>query len=81
MDSLNGETQGGEGPIKTYLPYLNLALSAALVVLGKLKKEEWWILAWLPLGVQGIVLCGKWVMGGVDPGRELEGLRYGYKGA
>jgi len=81
LDTLNGERDSDGGPIKKYLPYLNLALCGALVVLGKLKREEWWILSWLPLGVQGIVLCGKWVMGGVDPGRELEGLRYGYKGA
>ena len=74
-----------EGPIRQYLPYLNVGLCLLLGVLGKLVRERgdgmWWVLSWLPAAVYVIVVCGKFVMGGVDPGRELEGLRYGFKGA
>jgi hypothetical protein len=53
-----------------------------LVGLGILAKEdEWWVLRVLPTGVYTVVLLGKWVMGGVDPERELGGLRYEFKGA
>ncbi|TVY87114.1 hypothetical protein LAWI1_G004263, partial [Lachnellula willkommii] len=67
-----------DGPIRQYLPYLNLGLCLLLGVLGKLVRERgdgmWWVLSWLPGAVYVIVVCGKFVMGGVDPGRELEGL-------
>ena len=33
------------------------------------------------MGVYGVVLLAKWMMGSVDPEGELEGLRYGFKGA
>jgi len=74
-----------EGPIRQHLPYLNIGLCVMLGVLGKLVNERgdgmWWVLSWLPGSVYLIVVCGKFVMGGVDPGRELDGLRYGFKGA
>jgi len=41
----------------------------------------WWGFEWLPGLVYMVVLMGEWVMGGVDVGSELGGLRYGYKGA
>lgn len=74
-----------EGPIRQYLPYLNLGLCGVLVLLGMVasrKAEElWWGFGWLPAGVYAVVLLAKWVMGSVDPEGELGGLRYGFKGA
>ncbi|TVY48386.1 hypothetical protein LOCC1_G000932 [Lachnellula occidentalis] len=74
-----------EGPMRQYLPYLNVGLCLLLGVLGKQMRERgdgmWWVLSWLPAAVYVIVLCGKFVMGGVDPGMELEGLRYEFRGA
>lgn len=45
------------------------------------KYDVWWGFGWLPAVVQGVVVLAKWIMGGVDPEGELEGLRYGFKGA
>ncbi|KAN0112984.1 hypothetical protein V8E51_005935 [Hyaloscypha variabilis] len=73
-----------EGPIKQYLPYLNLGLGGVLVLLGMVvsrKIELWWGFGWLPAGVYAVVLLAKWMMGSVDPEGELGGLRYGFKGA
>lgn len=73
-----------EGPIKQYLPYLNLGLCCVLVLLGMVvgrKTELWWGFGWLPAGVYTVVLLAKWLMGSVDPEGELGGLRYGFKGA
>jgi hypothetical protein len=73
-----------DGPIKQYLPYLNLGLCGMLVlsrmVVGR-KIELWWGFSWLPAGVYAVVLLAKWLMGSVDPEGELGGLRYGFKGA
>ncbi|TQV91704.1 hypothetical protein IF1G_09770 [Cordyceps javanica] len=41
----------------------------------------WPVMCNLPAGVYGVVLLAKIVMAGVDPERELSGLRYDYKGA
>lgn len=73
-----------QGPIRTYLPYLNLGICVVLVVLGLVmsrKTETWGLLGGLPGVVYGVVLVAKWVMGSVDPEGELGGLRYGFKGA
>jgi hypothetical protein len=73
-----------KGPIKEYLPYLNLGLCGVLVLLEMVvgrKIELWWGFGCLPAGVYGIVLLAKWMMGSVDPEGELGGLRYGFKGA
>jgi len=74
-----------DGPIKQYLPYLNLGLGIVLVGLGMVvsRKDEglWWRFGWLPLAVSSVVLLAKWVMGSVDPEGELGRLRYGFKGA
>ncbi|KAE8452771.1 hypothetical protein EG329_013043 [Mollisiaceae sp. DMI_Dod_QoI] len=83
---LDEEGEGeGDGPVKKFLPYLNLGLCAVLVVLGMMvdggKGEVWWGFGWVPAGVYGVVVLAKWVMGGVDPEAELGGLRYGFKGA
>jgi hypothetical protein len=73
-----------EGPIRQYLPYLNFGLSGFLVLLWLVvsrKIELWAGFGWLPVGVYGVVLLAKWMMGSVDPEGELGGLRYGFKGA
>jgi hypothetical protein len=73
-----------EGPIRQYLPYLNFGLCGLLVLLGLLvsrKIELWAGFGWLPVGVYGVVLLAKWMMGSVDPEGELGGLRYAFKGA
>ncbi len=49
-----------EGPIRAYLPYLNLGLSGVLVVFGVLGKRGregegwWWGFEWLPMGVYAV---------------------------
>ncbi|KAG9236205.1 hypothetical protein BJ875DRAFT_372524 [Amylocarpus encephaloides] len=75
-----------DGPIRQYLPLLNVLLCVVLLALGRLatvkkSNEAWEILSALPAMVYTVVLLGKWVMGGVDPERELEPYRYQFKGA
>jgi hypothetical protein len=73
-----------EGPIRQYLPYLNLGLCGILVLLGMVvgrKVELWWGFSWLPASVYAVVLVAKYVMGSVDPESELGSLKYGFKGA
>jgi hypothetical protein len=72
------------GPIRSYLPYLNLVLSAVLALLGQVfigREMIWWGFAWLPGGVYAVVLLAKVVMGSVNPEAELGALRYEFKGA
>lgn len=69
-----------------YLPYLNCLLVMVLAVMGLVVEGEEGSFAWIGVGnlpgiVYGVVLAAKVVMGGVDPERELGGLKYGYKGA
>jgi hypothetical protein len=45
------------------------------------KGRESVLADFLPVIVYGVILAAKVVMGGVDPERELGGLRYRYKGA
>ncbi|EPE29475.1 hypothetical protein GLAREA_00635 [Glarea lozoyensis ATCC 20868] len=78
--------QGEDGPIRRYLPILNVALCVAILGLGRLVSDkgdggEWIILSGLPAGASVVVLLGKWVMGSVDPERELAELKYELKGA
>ena len=84
-------------PLETYLPYLNAALCAVLILLelaggggggGRSAETETAQQPWghvalgnLPAIVYVVVLAAKAVMGGVDPERELGALRYEYKGA
>ncbi|CZR53282.1 uncharacterized protein PAC_03160 [Phialocephala subalpina] len=75
---------GDDGPVKKYLPYLNLGLCVVLALLGALvgrKTEMWTGFGWLPAGVYGVAVLAKWVMGSVDPEGELGELKYGFKGA
>lgn len=73
--------------MELYLPFLNVVMVVLLAVAGVLlgrvggEKEGMWMgFAYLPAGIYAVVLGVKVEMGRVDP-RELEGLRYGYKGA
>ncbi|KAI1343967.1 hypothetical protein F5Y15DRAFT_182805 [Xylariaceae sp. FL0016] len=75
-------------PLEQYLPTLNIGLCSVLVVTGYLSTrsaaaEHWGHvgLGNLPAVVYVVILVAKMVMGNVDPERELEGLRYEYKGA
>jgi hypothetical protein len=72
-----------DGPIAKYLPLLNVGLGIMLALLGLVSRgnDLWWGFAWLPGVVYGAVLLAKLVMAGVDPERELGGLRYEFKGA
>ncbi|OWT43633.1 hypothetical protein VFPPC_18164 [Pochonia chlamydosporia 170] len=75
-----------KAPLEMYLPYLNCLLVMVLAVMGLVVEGEEGSFAWIGVGnlpgiVYGVVLAAKVVMGGVDPERELGGLKYGYKGA
>jgi hypothetical protein len=77
------------GPLALWLPYLNVGLCGVLVVAGLVAPAagasagSWGHvgLTNLPAVVYAVVLLAKMVMGGVDPERELSGLKYDYKGA
>lgn len=85
------------GPLALWLPYLNLGLCAVLVLAGLVTPSgassggagdaatsgSWGHVGLnnLPAVVYVVVLAAKMVMGGVDPERELSGLKYDYKGA
>ncbi|KAK6583278.1 hypothetical protein PZA11_004354 [Diplocarpon coronariae] len=77
--------QAIDGPIKLYLPYLNIGLCCILVALGcvanRKEVELWWGFEWLPAAVYTVAITAKWIMGGVDPEEELGRLRYELKGA
>ncbi|KAI0163158.1 hypothetical protein BJ166DRAFT_287201 [Pestalotiopsis sp. NC0098] len=76
-------------PLAVWLPYLNLALCgllvlAGLVTRGSARQAGSWghvSLANMPGIVYLVVLLAKVVMGGVDPEKELSGLKYEFKGA
>ncbi|KAI1438649.1 hypothetical protein GGR50DRAFT_639029 [Xylaria sp. CBS 124048] len=74
-------------PLAQYLPFLNLALCAVLIIAGfasSARGARHWghvRLANLPALVYAVVLAAKMLMGSTDPERELGALRYGYKGA
>jgi hypothetical protein len=75
-----------KAPLETYLPYLNCVLVSLLVALGLVVGRGEGTFALIGMGnlpaiVYAVVLVAKMVMGGVDPQRELDALKYGYKGA
>lgn len=77
-----------KSPLAIWLPYLNLGLCGVLVLAGWFSTGgrhggSWGHvgLANLPGVVYTVVLAAKMVMGGVDPEKELIGLKYEYKGA
>lgn len=91
-----GDDGGGRGqgsPLERYLPYLNLVLAGLAFATGLLEQARRAgagpaapgvspvLLGALPGVVYAAVVGAKVVMAGVDPEKELSGLRYGYKGA
>ncbi|KAK4122645.1 hypothetical protein N657DRAFT_691147 [Parathielavia appendiculata] len=88
---------GGGGtnksPLELHLPRLNLALASLSLLTGILERGDQvsssittggvnpLLLGALPGVVYGSVVGAKVVMAGVDPERELSGLKYAYKGA
>lgn len=85
-----------KSPLEKHLPYLNIGLCVILILSGVLAHrmggdEEtrshhrhqfgWLGLGNLPAIVYGVIVVAKMVMASVDPERELQKLRYEYKGA
>lgn len=77
-------------PLEMWLPYLNLGMGAVLVAAGLLagakgQGDDPWAgvlgLGNLPALVYVVVLAAKMVMASVDPERELNSLKYQFKGA
>ncbi|KOS22432.1 hypothetical protein ESCO_001787 [Escovopsis weberi] len=86
--ALPGDIRGGDrSPLETYLPYMNLALVVLLMLMGLVRPDTrgggfgWVSMGNLPALIYSIIITAKVVMAGVDPERELMGLRYDYKGA
>lgn len=85
--------QHHRSPLQQYLPFLNVALCALLILVGFLSSssrrsnsaaaQHWGHvgIANLPALVYVVVLVAKVLMGSIDPERELSALRYEYKGA
>ncbi|KAK0634920.1 hypothetical protein B0T17DRAFT_568887 [Bombardia bombarda] len=90
-----GVIVGEKSPLETWLPYLNAGLCVLVAVLGYLNSLRVssryqesssiggvaGVGGFLPAAIYAVVLVAKTVMAGVDPERELGGLRYEYKGA
>ncbi|KAK4061283.1 hypothetical protein Trihar35433_9610 [Trichoderma harzianum] len=74
-------------PLERTLPYLNLGLVVLLILMGLVRGDErgggfgWVSMGNVPGLVYSIAITAKIVMAGVDPEKELTGLKYGYKGA
>ena len=76
-------------PLDQHLPHLNIGLCAVLLLSIFLPRgaataasnTPYQLLGSLPAAVYGVVLISKVTMAGVDPERELNKLRYEYKGA
>lgn len=79
---------GPDSPLTQYLPYLDAFLSVLLVVLaGGFRgrsdlPDGWWAFFLLPGLAFVIVLAVRTTINDVQKGlTELQGMRYGYKGA
>ncbi|KAL6864432.1 hypothetical protein J3F83DRAFT_741747 [Trichoderma novae-zelandiae] len=74
-------------PLERTLPYLNIGLAVLLILMGLVRGDQrgggfgWISMGNVPGLVYSITITAKIVMAGVDPERELAGLKYGYKGA
>ncbi|KAK1239455.1 hypothetical protein MKX07_008943 [Trichoderma sp. CBMAI-0711] len=74
-------------PLERTLPYLNLGLVVLLSLMGLIRGDHrgggfgWVSMGNVPGLVYSVAVTAKVVMAGVDPERELSGLKYGYKGA
>lgn len=81
---------GGEGPVQQFLPILNTCLAFLILLMGRLaagsskgEREDGiskMVVSGLPMLALIMVYGAKLMLGGVGV-EELEGLRYGYKGA
>lgn len=81
---------GREGPIMQFLPVMNACLAALILLMGRLaagstkgEREDGiskMVVSGLPMLGLVMVVGAKTMLGGVGVD-ELEGLRYGYKGA
>lgn len=83
-----GVLAGGlRSPIDTHLPYLNAGLVIMLGLMELVTSMKpstgpfWFGMGYLPGIVFGVVTLSKFLMAGVDPEKELTGLRYEYRGA
>lgn len=86
-------SDGGKSPLEKHLPWLNVGLAALALLTGLLERVKMGpvssssggvspvLLGALPGVVYAVVVGAKVVMAGVDPEKELRGLKYGYKGA
>lgn len=86
-----------KSPLEKHLPYLNIGLCVILMLSGVFAHGAGGVedgeshrhshqFGWLGLGnlpaiVYGVVIIAKVVMASVDPERELQKLKYEYKGA
>lgn len=77
-----------DSPVQTLLPWLNLAIAILLLLASYAVKgrasapEVLWLFLWLPAVMLGVVSFARKSMMDVLEGiGELEGKRYGYKGA
>ncbi|CCU77271.1 hypothetical protein BGHDH14_bghG003477000001001 [Blumeria hordei DH14] len=73
------------GPVLQHLPALNLGLVLILAVAGNLARRRipslWLGFGWLPAAIYAFVALFLWLMGSVNPEKELSRLRYQCKGA
>lgn len=87
-----GVLDGAASPLGRHLPHLNVGLAVLAFATGLLERARTdgpaaavgvnpVLLGALPGIVYAVVVGAKVVMAGVDPERELSGLRYEYKGA
>lgn len=88
--SLSSPGFGSGGPLEQHLPVLNFGLCVMLILslflpggrsAAALTSVNYLVLGSLPAIVYGVVLISKVTMAGVDPERDLNRLRYEYKGA
>lgn len=86
--SSSGVLAGGlRSPIDTHLPYLNAGLVVMLAlmeIVASMKTSRgpvWFGMGYLPGIVYAAITGSKLLMAGVDPEKELTGLRYEYRGA
>ena len=77
-----------KSPLEIWLPILNGGLCSILIIMGVLIQRQEGPTSKIGVGignlpaiVYGVVLLAKGLMASVDPERELNGLKYEYKGA
>ncbi|KIW44144.1 uncharacterized protein PV06_05177 [Exophiala oligosperma] len=81
-------TSAEDGPVKQYLPYMNVAICGILLLaaVGYRARadvpEGLWLFLVLPAVIFGMVVMARRSIGEIQMGlRELQGMRYEYKGA